>query len=268
MASLYRISWAGQETRHSRRYGFDNATRGGERIFVVQRTISGIGFIKHRDGRDLVRANHAMLFWHGQDTSYGYADECKGAYVLEFLAMTGPQCEDIFREILALAGHVLPLPRQSEAGRLFADIQRRFQERLFQDPLQESLQLYEFLISLWREAARIPAERDPVVSAANYIERRYHQPITMEEVARAVGLSREHLTRQLTRHWGESPGKRLQELRLQAGKDLVCNTTAPIEAIGQHCGYLDPDAFARAFARRFKMSPGKFRQRRQARKNA
>ncbi|GHB92743.1 hypothetical protein GCM10007047_04980 [Cerasicoccus arenae] len=201
-----------------------------------------------------------MLFWHGDQSRYGFADESDGPYVLDFLAQTGPQCADIFTELQRLTGGVAPMPQQSEAARLFDEISRRFKEHQFKDPFHESLLLYEFLTSLWRDATRIPAERDPVAFASEYIERRYHLPITMDEVAQAAGISREHLTRRLTRKWGQSPGKRIQELRLKAGKDLVCNTTAPIEAICQHCGYLDPDAFARAFSRKFKISPSRMRQ--------
>lgn len=260
MAELYRIVWADRESRSSSRYAYDNATRGGPPIYVIQRTVSGCGFFETGGVRELAGVHHAMLFWHGDDSRYGYADESIGPYELEFISMAGPQCSEIFAELRRLTGGVLPMPRQSETSRLFTEILRRFTDRQFQDAFHESLLVYELLVALWRESSKIPAERDPVQYAMNYIERRYHLPITMQEVAQAAGLSREHLTRQLTRQWGESPGKRLQELRLQAGLDLVCNTTAPIEAIGPHCGYLDPDAFARAFTRRFKLSPRRYRQ--------
>ncbi|WP_269540265.1 helix-turn-helix domain-containing protein [Cerasicoccus fimbriatus] len=261
MPELYRISWASRETRNSRRYHYDNTSRGGPPIYVVQRTVSGCGFIERDGVRSLTPQNTAMLFWHGDQSNYGYAEESNGPYVLDFMAITGPQCEAIFHKVNELSDSIMPMPKQSEPTRLFYELSRRFNEHTFQDPYHESMLVYELLISLLREATRIPAERDPITYAAEYIQRRYHQPITIDEVAQAAGVSREHLTRQLTRRLGQSPGKRLQELRMQAGKDLVCHTTAPIEAIGPHCGYLDPDAFARAFARRFKMSPGKYRQR-------
>lgn len=260
MPELYRIAWASSETRQSTRYVYDNATRGGPPIYVIQRTVRGMGFLERGGVRELCAPNHAMLFWHGDDSRYGYAEESEGVYELEFIAIFGPQCEEIFSEIRRLSGGPLPLPRQSEAGRLYAEVLRRFQERAFQDPMHESMLLYELLMALWRDAAKIPAERDPVQFAMEYIERRYHRPITMEEVARAAGLSREHLTRELKRQWGQPPGKRLRELRLQAGRDLLLHTTAPIEAIGPHCGYADPDAFARAFAQRFGLAPAKYRQ--------
>lgn len=260
MAELYRITWAGRESRHSRRYFYDNRLRGDHQQFVLQRTVQGAGFIERAGERLLARANQVMLFWHGDASRYGYAEEGGEPYVLEFIAMNGPQCADIFAKARQLAGDVLPMPRQSESGRLFDEIVRRFRKKQFRDPFHESLLTYELLMALWREASLIPAERDPVQFASDYIERRFHTPITMDDVARAAGLSREHLTRELKRHWGVSPGKRLRELRLTAGRDLLASTDAPIEAIGPHCGYLDPDAFTRAFSRRFQRSPRRYRQ--------
>jgi len=260
MAELYRINWAGRESRQSARYFYDNRTRGGPPQFVIQRTIDGLGFIERAGVRTLVSAHHAMLFGHGDDSRYGYADESNGPYVLEFIAMNGPQCGEIFAKARQLAGDALPMPKQSESGRLFDEVVRRFQQKQFRDSFHESLLAYELLMALWREASQIPAERDPVQFAADYIERRFHTPITMDDVARAAGLSREHLSRELKRQWGVSPGKRLRELRLCAGRDLLASTDAPIEAIGPHCGYLDPDAFARAFTRRFQRSPRRYRQ--------
>ncbi|WP_309398402.1 AraC family transcriptional regulator [Cerasicoccus maritimus] len=261
MPELYHVNWVDQEVRHSRRYMWDNRNRGGPPMFCIQRTLRGCGFIERDGVRALVPANYAMLFWHGENSNYGYAEESQGPYELDWLAINGPQCMEFFQEILQISGGVIHLPRQAEPTRLLDEIRRRFTEKQFQDPYHESLLIYELLTSLLREAARTPVERDPIAYAAEYIERRFHQPITMEEVAQASGVSREHLTRQLTKHWGESPGKHLQALRLNAGRDIVCHTTAPIEAISRHCGYLDPDGFARAFARRFKLSPGKYRQR-------
>ncbi|WP_309385108.1 AraC family transcriptional regulator [Cerasicoccus frondis] len=261
MVDSYKICWAGRETRSSRRYNWDNRVRGEQMLFCIQNTVSGCGYIERNGVRALVPANHAMLFWHEEDSRYGYAEESKTPYVLDFLTIVGPQCAEIFQQLVRLSGGVMPLPKQSEPRRLLDEVGRRFKEKQFQDSLHESLLIYELLTSLLRDASRIPVERDPIAYAAEYIERRFHMPITMEEVARAAGVSREHLTRQLTRRWGQSPGKKLQELRLQAGRDYLRHTTAPIEAIGQHCGYLDPDGFARAFARRFKLSPSKYRQR-------
>ncbi|WOO42146.1 helix-turn-helix transcriptional regulator [Rubellicoccus peritrichatus] len=261
ISELYKIIWADAEVRQSIRYYYDNSDRDDEReICVVQRTRRGAGFLE-RDGiRKLAKRGEAMLFIHGEDSRYGYAAESDGDYAFDFISFLGPNATQLLNLSRDRAGTVQHMPAGCESLRLMEEILRRFGGREFRDAMHESSMIYEFLMALLREATAFPAERDPLRFANEYLCSRFHFPITVDDIAHASGLSREHLSRTFKERYGISPGKRLRQLRLETAKQLLERTHAPIDAIASRCGYNDPDAFSRSFRNYFGRNPASMRK--------
>jgi transcriptional regulator GlxA family with amidase domain len=83
---------------------------------------------------------------------------------------------------------------------------------------------------------------------------------TVEELARAVGLSRPSFARQFLRHGGTSPARYLATVRLDLAAELLRGSDAGLAEIAAQVGYDSEFAFNRAFKRHHGVAPGVFRR--------
>jgi transcriptional regulator GlxA family with amidase domain len=80
-------------------------------------------------------------------------------------------------------------------------------------------------------------------------------------IAREAGASASHLHALFAREAGMGPAGWRRALRLARAAELLRDTALPVAAIGAECGYGDPAAFTRAFARRYAVPPSAYRAR-------
>jgi transcriptional regulator GlxA family with amidase domain len=84
---------------------------------------------------------------------------------------------------------------------------------------------------------------------------------TVQELSRAVGLSRAALARRFIAVTGRSPRRQLIELRLAIGAALLEGSDASLAEVAARVGYTSEFAFSRAFKRRYGAPPSRFRGR-------
>ena len=92
-------------------------------------------------------------------------------------------------------------------------------------------------------------------------ENLFHDDLTCESVARAVGISERYL-RKLCSTCGYSLSERILNRRLEEASQRLSFANAvkaPITSIAYDCGFKDTDHFSRAFKARFGMTPRDFR---------
>ncbi|CAB3787860.1 AraC family transcriptional regulator [Pararobbsia alpina] len=82
---------------------------------------------------------------------------------------------------------------------------------------------------------------------------------TLEELAAESHVSRATLVRTFQKAAGMAPLAFLTELRLGLARQSLTATNAPLMKVAMAVGYDSESAFARAFRRRFGISPGKLR---------
>lgn len=84
--------------------------------------------------------------------------------------------------------------------------------------------------------------------------------VGLDELARACNLSRSHFARAFKATTGMAPLQWLQVQRVERAKNLLLNSTLPIDQIAHHCGFADQSHFTRAFARIVNTTPGVWRR--------
>lgn len=95
-----------------------------------------------------------------------------------------------------------------------------------------------------------------------YLHRNFRKPLSVNEVSRAVGLSRSRFIHCFTRAFGISFCEYLQRLRLSEALPWVELTDLPFSAVAEECGFADQSRFSALFKRYCHVSPGSFRKRR------
>ena len=101
-----------------------------------------------------------------------------------------------------------------------------------------------------------------VQTAVNLLLSSYQTGIRVEDVARAIGISRNYLASIFKKEMNASPQEFLMNFRMEKAASLLCDTQSPINAIAYEVGYVDALSFSKAFKRRYGMSPSEFREKR------
>lgn len=98
-----------------------------------------------------------------------------------------------------------------------------------------------------------------IMAARRMIDERWHEKLTLDRIARACGLNRAKLTRGFRDVFDCTIAEAIAERRLSQAKLMLRTTDLPVSSIGYENGYLNNASFARAFGRRFGVSPSDYR---------
>ena len=97
--------------------------------------------------------------------------------------------------------------------------------------------------------------------ARQYMESNYYDAIQIGEVAKAVGVHPNYLSKVFREQYHESPKQFLSELKVQKSKDLLAHTDLSISIIANSVGYADQMAYSKFFRRMTGESPTEYRMR-------
>ena len=116
------------------------------------------------------------------------------------------------------------------------------------------------LVELSRLAADIVGDLrlkdEPLLAGVfGFIEERYREPISLKDVARAVGLTPGHLTTLVRRKTGRTVLEWIVERRMAEARRLLVETDLSVEEVGRGVGYGDAGYFSRAFRRAHGVTP-------------
>ena len=87
----------------------------------------------------------------------------------------------------------------------------------------------------------------------------YFEPLTVDDMAGAAGLSRAHFTREFTQAFGESPHQYLLTRRLERAASLLRTTDWPVSRICFAVGLGSLGSFTTSFRRMFGETPTSYR---------
>ena len=99
-----------------------------------------------------------------------------------------------------------------------------------------------------------------IVSAVDYIKSHYQAELSVSEVARAAGISREYLCMLFKRQFSISPVRYIREYRLKTSSMLRLTTRDSIASIAERVGFHDYNYFTNQFTRHFGISPTAYRK--------
>ncbi|MGI8666803.1 MAG: helix-turn-helix transcriptional regulator [Jatrophihabitans sp.] len=88
---------------------------------------------------------------------------------------------------------------------------------------------------------------------------RYHEPLSLEDMADTAIYSRFHFSRVFRSVTGTSPGRFLTAVRLYKAKNLLLQSSASVTEVSYQVGYNSPGTFSSRFTKSVGMSPARFR---------
>jgi AraC-like DNA-binding protein len=106
--------------------------------------------------------------------------------------------------------------------------------------------------------AFVPPTRH-LLRAKDLADARYFEPLDVDDLARAAGLSRAHFSREFRRAFGESPHSYLLTRRLERAAALLRTTDHSVAEICFSVGLQSVGSFTSSFTRTFRLSPTAYR---------
>jgi transcriptional regulator GlxA family with amidase domain len=96
---------------------------------------------------------------------------------------------------------------------------------------------------------------DRIQTALAYARENLHKPLTVPELADAAHLSPRQFSRAFHAETGQSPAKAIENLRVEAARNLMEQSRHPIDVVARQTGFSDRDHMRRAFLRAFGQPP-------------
>lgn len=100
---------------------------------------------------------------------------------------------------------------------------------------------------------------DMIRKAQRFMKEHYREELTLEQVAREVGLSTSYFSTVFKSEVGTGFAGYLNEIRIGKSKDLLRDRSVPIVEVAGMVGFMDQSYFSRVFKSIMGVSPGTFR---------
>lgn len=105
------------------------------------------------------------------------------------------------------------------------------------------------------------------VRTCMYLDRHYLEPLTLDQIAQAMGVSKYHLDRVFLASVGCTPVQYITRRRMARAQTLLGSTRQSVQHIAAQCGYNGYSYFTALFRRTVGMTPGEYRKLAQGRTN-
>lgn len=90
---------------------------------------------------------------------------------------------------------------------------------------------------------------DRIQNALNYAKRNLRNPLSVEELADVARLSPRQFSRAFRAETGQSPAKAIEQLRVEAARELMENGRHSLGVVADETGFADRERMRRAFLR-------------------
>jgi AraC-like DNA-binding protein len=107
--------------------------------------------------------------------------------------------------------------------------------------------------------AFVPPARH-LLRAKDLADARYSEPLEVDDLARAAGLSKAHFSREFRRTFGESPYVYLLTRRLERAAALLRSTDRSVAEVCLDVGLQGVGSFTTSFKRMYGMTPTAYRE--------
>lgn len=252
----------GIESRFREPYFFDNSKRPDYCGYLFQYTLSGCGMFEV-DGQVVpLPVGTAFLTAIPQKNCYYLPKEADEPWEFLYLHFDGNAVVPFFEKLYECGGGVLFIdPQASMISKAFA-LQKRMINGGHLAPYEGGEFLYGFLCELLRKQLHPAVSQKESIAgqAALLMESEFATLSGIDEVAKRLQLSPEHLSRSFHSEWGMSPIHYLNQLRIQFAMNDLLGGTDTIEAIAIQNGFANGNYFAKVFRRYTGMTPGEYRR--------
>lgn len=231
--------------------------------YLIHYIISGEGFYQVKGSKHHLQAGDCFLVYPNTEVTY-YADE-KNPWEYAWVGFTGSDAA-IMLQATDFSKSSPVIYNTPDGDILQNQLLKIYDARgsEFVHAVEMTGRLYTTLAILMHNAQKTPdanTAQSYVQKSIEYISSNYSYPITVEDIASYVGLSRSHLFRSFQTVLQQSPKEYLTEFRIKQACYLLEHSELSITAIANSIGFDNSLYFSKAFHKARGMAPKEWRSR-------
>jgi len=104
-----------------------------------------------------------------------------------------------------------------------------------------------------------PFDFQCIDNALRYIDKRFADKISAENLSMEVGLSKDKLQAGMQYRTGKTLHKYIQQVRLEKAKERLVNTNDPLKLVADASGFVNESHFCKVFKKMHLVSPVQYR---------
>lgn len=103
-------------------------------------------------------------------------------------------------------------------------------------------------------------DNNVIFEIASFLEKHYHEDISLADIASRFYLSREYISRKFKQEFEVNLSDYLGQIRMSKAKVLLCNPNLRISQVADMVGYQDEKYFSKVFKKMSGMTPNEYRK--------
>lgn len=227
--------------------------------YLIHYVLSGKGTLQVGDRTFVLEGGQAFLL--RPDTPASYCADGDNPWEYYWVGFSGPVAPLFLTQTGFAHQPVVVVPGGDRVRQALLDI---YKARGSDYPSAVTMAGYlQVALGLLMEGATPEGEESVTVYAqqgAEFIHQNYSHPITVEEVARHVGVSRSYLYRAFHTNFQQSPSQYLIGYRIQRACQLLKGSKLSVQVVATSVGFEDHFYFSRAFRREMGVTPTEYRK--------
>ena len=232
--------------------------------YCIHHILSGRGYYSAGDTSCCLTAGDTFIIYPGAEVKY-YADKDE-PWEYAWAGFMGTDAASIIRNTDFTKEKPYIRSGRIPGGEIRSGIEKIYSAKgnTYEATVAMAGALYSLLAVFINYSDKEEKEKDAqmtyVEKAEIYIETNYSYPITVEDIAAYVGISRSHLFRSFQTYMGKSPKEYLSEYRIRQACHLLKETGLSVSTIAYSVGFENNLYFSKAFKKQKKVSPSEYRQ--------
>ncbi|MEM7680807.1 MAG: AraC family transcriptional regulator [Planctomycetota bacterium] len=198
-----------------------------------------------------------------QEVNDGYDPAHHGAWEFLGIMFHGAAALEMLHGLQNRFGHRYPLSVNDTVVRQLSQMARQPSHNLPMTAVEGMKLINDLMLALGRAAEKTGANQvrmSLVQSVERTIQDNLDRDLTIEELAEAHEVSREHLTRQFRRELGVSPHHYIAEKRVREACQLLQYSNLTIAQVIANLGFASRQTFYRTFRRVVGKTPSEYRR--------
>lgn len=260
IAGIYAL---GKEIQHHASYNWNGLNRSEQDIIVFQYTLKGAGKIRvGEQTHDLQPGDAFFVKIPGDHTYYLPPDGESWEFI--YITLFGDEAFHSYEKITEEIGHVFKLDVYAPAIQSIFQTLDKVRQQQMNNAYVTSAAAYEFLMKLSADIFQAKDENtlpSAVTEATAFMNSNYADPISLDDIVDASGLSKYHFTRLFHQKMHATPIQYLTKLRINKAMELLKNDTLSVEAIALRVGFSNGNYFTKVFRSYLGVAPSVFRNR-------
>lgn len=228
--------------------------------YLIHYVVSGKGAYKVDNKTYNLGPGDAFLVYPNKQVHY-YADDTD-PWEYAWVGFIGTDAPSVLKATPFISGQpVVHIKKQNESILKYMDLIYNARGTDFVHSVEMTGYLYLLFSAFMQEeekVVRLSQSENYVMISMDYISANYSQPLSVEDIADHVGVSRSHLYRSFQEVIGKSPKEFLTEYRINQACYLLTHTSLSMKSIATAVGYENSLYFSKAFHKHMGMPPSEY----------